>query len=156
MMEHPGNSNRKPLQFLEFKEPGEGKVWVKTREVLICKRSFSTWQKLWLWLCLVTDRTTARQGGGWGMGVKTDHSLLLPFNLLLVLPISWNQSQSKKIVMEITTVNFLGCKQGRKEWWIYDTMIKYRYSNFVLHITSKRVCVCAQSCTTLCNPSLQW
>ena len=150
-MEHPGTNNRKPLKFLEFKEPGEGNILVKPREVLICEREFQHlteavtvtghWQK--------HSKAGRRIGNG---GKYSDHSLLLPSNLLLVLPISWNQSQSKTIrVMETTIVNFLGCKQGRKEWRIYDSMIKYRYSNFVLHITNKCVYVCVQSCTILCN-----
>lgn len=41
MMEHPGTNNRKPLQFLEFKEPRDGKALVKPREVLICERGVS-------------------------------------------------------------------------------------------------------------------
>lgn len=67
MMEHPGNNNRKPLQFLEFKEPGEGKVLVKTREVLICERGVSALDRGCDCDWSLTEPQQGREEGGeWG------------------------------------------------------------------------------------------
>ena len=63
IVKHPGtNNNRKPLQSLEFKEPGERKVLVKPREIFR-KRSLLSEA---VSVGAATDRATARPGRGWG------------------------------------------------------------------------------------------